>query len=85
MSSGGTRSPSDERGKLQSPELVRMQTMQNQKDHKVKGKLENMKIRSLKKKNNSSPDAIKASSGINEKNQIIVEDLEQTPASKKTL
>ena len=34
---GGTRSPSDERGKLQSPELVRMQNAQNQRDHRVKG------------------------------------------------
>ena len=47
---GGTRSPSDERGKLQSPELVRMQTAQNQKDHKVRNRVEGMKIRGIKKR-----------------------------------
>ena len=47
---GGTRSPSDERGKLQSPGLVRLQTAQNQKDHKVRNRPDGMKIRGMKKR-----------------------------------
>ena len=43
-----------------------------------------MKIRSLKKKGNSL-EALKYSSGSHEKNEIIIEDLEKTPPSKKKL